>query len=73
MIVDWGFNGSFFELDMVRIESTTRNEARKFRYASNGTNQFVWQRSTSVHPHMVGEEKEIKERSSASPWGLAWC
>lgn len=53
MIVDWGFNGTFFDADMARIEGITKKEAQKYRYgAAAGT--FVWQRSTSVHPHMVG-------------------
>jgi hypothetical protein len=52
MIVDWGFNGTFFDADMARIEGITKKEAQQYRFSA-AADKFVWQRSTSVHPHMV--------------------
>jgi hypothetical protein len=52
MIVDWGFNGTFFDADMARIEGITKKEAQQYRFSA-AAGKFVWQRSTSVHPHMV--------------------
>jgi hypothetical protein len=88
MVLDWGFNGTWFDRDMERIESLTRDEARRYRYArgrTNGTadgdeaeqaggdgNLFVWQRSTSVHPHMVRRRGKKSDRwrlsRLESPW-----
>jgi len=61
-VSDWGFNGTQFEADMDRVAELTAREAKLHRYAAqgastadsdDGTASFVWQRATSVHPHMM--------------------
>jgi len=52
MILDWGFNGTQFDQDMKRIQQISKLETAQYRTSHpNGT--FSWQRSASVHPHMM--------------------
>ena len=52
MIMDWGFNGTTFNDDMIRLQSITENEVKTWRRGDLSRN-FQWQRATSVHPHMM--------------------
>jgi hypothetical protein len=51
MIMDWGFNGTGFQDDMVRLEELLDQEKRNWRRGD--LENFTWQRATSVHPHMM--------------------
>eukprot|EP00590_Aulacoseira_subarctica_P010670 CAMPEP_0172417610 /NCGR_PEP_ID=MMETSP1064-20121228/4141_1 /TAXON_ID=202472 /ORGANISM="Aulacoseira subarctica , Strain CCAP 1002/5" /LENGTH=752 /DNA_ID=CAMNT_0013156069 /DNA_START=154 /DNA_END=2412 /DNA_ORIENTATION=- len=51
-VLDWGFNGSQFDLDMERVERLMHVELMTFR-RSNSNGKQEWARSTSVHPHMM--------------------
>ena len=51
MILDWGFNGTGFQQDMERIIELTQREANQWRHGD--VSDFVWNRATSVHPHMM--------------------
>ncbi len=51
-VLDWGFNGTQFENDMLRITNITLDEADRFRAVRLDGN-FAWRRATSVHPHMM--------------------
>lgn len=55
MIADYGFNGSQFDKDMIRIAELTKKEAMLYRLAEGikPGQPFGWRRATSVHPHMV--------------------
>jgi hypothetical protein len=60
MVADWGYNGTWYDADMARIDALTLKETAQYRFgataggsSSNTNNRFAWQRSTSVHPHMV--------------------
>lgn len=48
---DWGFNGTGFASDMRRVDNVTRQEVKQHRFGME--DRFVWQRATSVHPHMM--------------------
>lgn len=51
-VLDWGFNGTQFEQDMIRITNITLDEKDRFRsIRSDGS--VAWRRATSVHPHMM--------------------
>jgi tetratricopeptide (TPR) repeat protein len=52
MILDWGFNGTQFDLDMKRITQISKMETAQYR-AEREDGSFYWRRSTSVHPHMM--------------------
>jgi hypothetical protein len=52
MIIDWGFNGTQFDLDMKRITQISKMEAAQYR-TEHEDGSFSWRRSTSVHPHMM--------------------
>lgn len=51
MIMDWGFNGTGFNDDMVRLESLVEYEKQNWRRGD--LDEFKWNRATSVHPHMM--------------------
>lgn len=51
MILDWGFNGTQFEEDMVRIGQIAESESSQFRRVTGSS--FSWSRSMSPHPHMM--------------------
>ena len=51
MILDWGFNGTGFDADMVRLAKTTRQEKDTWRRGD--LEEYGWNRATSVHPHMM--------------------
>lgn len=52
MIMDWGFNGTQFDLDMKRITQITKMEVAQYR-TQHEDGSFSWKRSASVHPHMM--------------------
>jgi protein O-GlcNAc transferase len=52
MICDWGFNGTAFDSDMLRITKLTRQETREYRITLPNDG-WTWRRATSVHPHMM--------------------
>lgn len=51
-VLDWGTNGSQFDLDMERVERLTHTELRTYRYTT-ADGRTSWRRCTSVHPHMM--------------------
>jgi protein O-GlcNAc transferase len=54
MLTDWGFNGTQFDRDMQTIATLVRTETAQYRFRhETDANQFVWQRATSPHPHMM--------------------
>ena len=52
MILDWGFNGTQFDLDMQRITQITQRETDQYRTV-NEDGTISWRRGASVHPHMM--------------------
>lgn len=51
MIMDWGFNGTGFEEDMLRLKILGESEKSKWR--KGDLDDFQWQRAMSTHPHMM--------------------
>jgi len=51
MIMDWGFNGTGFEEDMLRLTELAKSEKSKWR--KGDLDNFQWQRAMSTHPHMM--------------------
>ena len=51
MIMDWGFNGTGFDEDMLRLQELAEKEKSKWR--KGGLDNFQWQRAMSTHPHMM--------------------
>jgi len=51
MIMDWGFNGTGFEQDMLRLKELAEFEHQMFRRGD--LDNFQWQRAMSTHPHMM--------------------
>lgn len=51
MIMDWGFNGTGFEEDMLRLKELAENEKSKWR--KGDLDNFQWHRAMSTHPHMM--------------------
>mmetsp|Transcript_9801 Transcript_9801/g.20784 ORF Transcript_9801/g.20784 Transcript_9801/m.20784 type:complete len:809 (+) Transcript_9801:110-2536(+) len=51
MIMDWGFNGTGFEQDMLRLKELAESEKQKWRRGD--LDNFQWQRAMSTHPHMM--------------------
>ena len=51
MIMDWGFNGTGFEEDMLRLKELAELETSMFR--KGDLKNFEWQRAMSTHPHMM--------------------
>jgi hypothetical protein len=59
-ILDWGTNGSQFDLDMDRVQRLTRDELLAYRNPNHHPDSSTattattsWRRCTSVHPHMM--------------------
>lgn len=51
-IVDFGFNGTQFDRDMIRLVTLTKSEKARYRHEkSDGS--FEWKRALSIHPHMM--------------------
>lgn len=51
MVMDWGFNGTGFEEDMLRLKVLAESEKSKWR--KGDLDDFQWQRAMSIHPHMM--------------------
>ncbi|OEU10643.1 O-linked N-acetylglucosamine transferas-like protein [Fragilariopsis cylindrus CCMP1102] len=51
MIMDYGFNGTGFEKDMIRLQTLAETEKSKWRQGD--LENFQWKRAMSTHPHMM--------------------
>mmetsp|Transcript_13126 Transcript_13126/g.15005 ORF Transcript_13126/g.15005 Transcript_13126/m.15005 type:complete len:716 (+) Transcript_13126:100-2247(+) len=51
MIMDYGFNGTGFEEDMIRLQKLAETE--KLEWRQGDLNNFQWKRAMSIHPHMM--------------------
>jgi len=51
MVMDWGFNGTGFDEDILRLKELA--EFEKSQWRTGDLDDFEWQRAMSTHPHMM--------------------